>query len=466
MEQIFKWFTSEGNDPMALTYITWFDRCFQPESFVGIDKLFAAYIKHCAYLNIEARRDYFLAWLKVDGKRTIKQYNIKVDSMNSYDYNEASQLEEAYNTIVAIATDTYDRYVAVDLTDRSFKVDVYTFMSAMKSDSIQNAMMEIYPHLTDGSDVTEVSAQLRNKLSSIDEMYDTGKIKEVDFTTAGETGTEMHYLCKTGLPCIDGDIGGVYTRIMYTINSQPGGGKTRLALVHWAYKVMTEAKKDALVYELELSESQIQNILIAYHITRLYAGRVKIPDSLMNKKDEMTPEQRQIYESAKIDLFESGKYGNFIVRNELIVERFQDELSGLIKTNPNLGIIIVDYAGLAESKPESRYGKRLEQFEIITEVYKTVRKILLTVDVSAVIINQYNDKGIDAAYAGKKIRSGHVQGGHIVQRHTDYDLSMTFTEEQELANVRCLSVSKRRGTAGFTNVLLQTDLSVSIFRQV
>ena len=126
---------------------------------------------------------------------------------------------------------------------------------------------------------------------------------------------------------------------------------------------------------------------------------------------------------------------------------------------------MIDYMGLIQSEPESKWDKRLEQYEIITRGYEETRRILKHIDVSAVCINQYNDKGIDAAYAGKPIRSGHVQGGHIVQRHTDYDISMTFTEEQKLAQVRSLSTSKTRGTAGFSNVLLSTDLSVSIFRQ-
>ena len=84
---------------------------------------------------------------------------------------------------------------------------------------------------------------------------------------------------------------------------------------------------------------------------------------------------------------------------------------------------------------------------------------------AAVCINQYNDEGINAAYAGKTIRPGHVQGGHIANRHTDYDLSMTYTEEQKLANLRTLANTKPRGSGGFKPVQLKTDLSISMFRQ-
>lgn len=465
MERVFKWLTSEGGSEKAIAYTDWFASTFDPSNFDGINRMMACYIKYCSKLSIAPRREFLLAYLKVDGKQDVKKYNIKTDTMASYDYRESSQLEEAFRIISDLAISTYDQYTQVDLSGHEFKVDMYEFMTSLKSDLIQNAMMKAYPRLMDGSDVSEVSSNLRSELSKLDEVYDTTKLKNVDLVDTDSDEGEMHFLCKTGLPCVDGDLGGVYTRIMVTLTAQPGGGKTRLGEIHWAYQVLTVAKKDVLFYENELTAMQVKNIMIAYHITRVYGGRIKIPDSLMNKKQEMTPEQLQIYEAAKIDLFESGKYGNLIIKEECIVEKYEDEATSIIKSSGNLGLIVIDYMGLCRSVPEDKYGKRMEQYEIITEAYEITRRILKAFDVSALCINQYNDKGIDAAYAGKPIRSGYVQGGHIVQRHTDYDLSMTFTEEQELANVRMLSVSKRRGTAGFKNVMFSTDLSVSIFKQ-
>ena len=465
MNRVFKWLTEEGNNPRAGTYTSWFAKSFEPKDFQGIDRLLVCYIKYCAKLYITPRKEFLGAYLKIDGKQDIRKYNIKTDTMSSYDYSESSQLEEAYQVISSLAHTAYDSYISEDISNREFKVDMYDFMSSMKSDMIQQEMMRAYPRLTDGSNITEVSEDLRSSLAKLDEVYDTRKIKDVDSPDEHEEDEgEMHFLAKTQLPCVDGDIGGIYTRIIYTLNAQPGGGKTRMALIHWVYQVLTVAKKDVVFYETELSAAQVKNILIAYHITRVYGGRIKIPDSLMNKKREMNEQQLQIYESAKIDLFESGNYGKFILREDCVVEKLEDELTIDIREN-NVGLIGIDYMGLIESRPESKWDKTLEQFEIITEAYKIVRRIVRRLDVSGICINQYNDKGIEAAYAGKTIRSGHVQGGHIVQRHTDYDLSMTYTEEQKLAKVRSLSTSKVRGTAGFANVLFRTDLSVSIFLQ-
>lgn len=466
MKRVFKWLTEEGGDPRASIYADWFSRMFKPKDFLGINKLMMSFIIYCSKLSIAPKKMFLEAYLRVDGKEDVKKYNIKTDTMTSYDYKEISQLEEAYKIISSMAITTYDDYVSVDLTEHDFKVDMYDFMKKMRSELIADAMMKSYPRLTDGSDVGEVSEELRNELASFDEIYDTTKIKDVDFINKeGDEDDEMVFLAKTGLPCIDGDIGGIYTRIIYTLTSQPKGGKTRMACVHWIYQILTVAKMDVILYELELTKSQIKNILIAYHITRLYGGRIKIPDSIMNKKKEMTAEQLQIYESAKIDLFESGKYGELVIKEELIVEKYRDEAMGLAKASGNLGLIVVDYMGLAESEPQSRWDARKEQYKIITDAYEITRKLVKKLNVAALCVNQYNDKGIDAAYAGKAIRSGYIQGGHIVIRHTDYDLHLTFTEEQELAQVRSFTAGYVRGAAGFKDVLLSTDLSVSIFRQ-
>lgn len=464
MKRVFKWLTKDGGHERANVYASWFARVFEPNDFDGIDRMLYCYIAFCSKLSITPTKTFLNAYLKVDGKEDIKKHNIRTETMESLDYREASQLEESCRIITELTNSVYDSYCTEDLTDRDFKVDMYSYMSSRKSDRIQNEMMKAYPKLMDGSNVTDVSSELRSNLSKLDTVYNTNRIREVDCDST-EEDVNMKFLCSTGLPCIDGDIGGIYTRLIYTINGQPGSGKTRLACAYFAYPILTVAKKDVLYYATELTASQIKNILIAHHIVHVYNGRIKIPDSIMNKPEEMTAEQKQIYESAKIDLLESGKYGKIIIKEACVIEQYTDEVLSVEKASGNLGAVIIDYMGLVRSKPLSRWDGFSAKYEIITEAYEQTRDILKSMDISSICLNQYNDKGIENAYAGKQIRPGDVQGGHIVQRHTDYDLSMTMTEEQELSNVRCLSVTKKRAAKGFKNVLLSVDLAVSLFKQ-
>lgn len=464
MERILKWMTREGSENAAI-YTQWFANTFSPESFSGIEQVYACFIKYCANLNITPSQNFLESYLKVDGMSDVKRYNIKLEEMGAYDYGQLSQLMEAYEVIKQVASSTFEVYLSTDLTDRDFKVDVYEFMSDMKTEKITQSIMRALPSLQDGSNVTEVSMDLRSNLSRIDDIYNVEKIKDVDFTpSSSKEQQKMEFICNTGIPCIDDDIGGIFTHLMYTVNAQPSGGKSRFSMIHFAYRVMVQAKKDVAVYATELTRSQTENIFIAYHITQLYGGTIKIPDELINK-DKLTSEQSRIVESARIDLFESGKYGKLIVRDECVVENLENELWALVRTYPNMKLVVIDYMGLIKSKPVNKYDRRLEAYQIITDAYVAVRDVIRVTPMAAVCINQYNDEGIKAALAGKMIGPGHIQGGHIVHRHTDYDLSITYTEEQKLAQVRNLQNSKTRGTGGFNPALLRVDLSVSIFRQ-
>lgn len=462
MNRIFKWLTKEGNPETGKAYTSWFSRSFNPKDFTGIDQLLVCFLVFCGKLQVCPSKQFLQAYLTTDAKTDIKKYNIKVDTMNALDYREASQLEEAVDIMKETALATYDDYLTEELQDRDFKVDVYSYFNDAKSNAIQNAILSMYPKLTDGSSISDVSSGMRNKLVEIEETYDVGKIKEIDDES---DEAKMDFICKTTIPCIDGDIGGIYTRLITTINGQPAGGKSRFAFIYYAYQVMTQAKKDVMIYSTELTATQVKNIMIAYHILMLYDRKYKIADTIMNRYDEMSEDQKKIYEAAKIDLFESGNYGHLTIKEDCVVERLEDEVRAEHSLRDDLKLIVIDYMGLLQSNPTDKYAKSKDVYEIITDGYIIVRKLVKTLNMHAVCINQYNDKGIDAAYAGKPIRSGYVQGGHISNRHTDYDLSITYTEEQKIGNYRALSVSKTRGTRGFANILFAVDLAVSEFRQ-
>lgn len=464
MKLIFKWLTAESEDPKAKAYASWFARQFEPKDFTGIDRLLFCYIKFCTNLGVVPSKNYLQSYLRSNGKADVKKYSIRTETMDSYDYKELSQFEEAFRIVSEVGISAYNTYVEEDLEGRDFKIDMNEYIASAKSELIQQRLLTFFEQMNSGYDVGELSQGLRGELATIDKKFDADQIKNLGSTGSDGSGGKMRFICKTGFPAIDGDLGGIYTKLIITLESQPGGGKSRFANRFFAYQVLTEAKEDVLCYGTELTEWQCKNILIAIHITRIYDGRYKIPDSLMNT-NELTPEQRQIYESAKIDLFESGKYGQFIFKETCVIEDLEDELVETARLYPKLSLLMIDYMGLIRSKPKDKYARRMEQYQIITEGYEIVRSFVKDFDVGAICINQFNDEGINAAEAGKPIRSGHTQGGHIVQRHTDYDIAMTYTMEQKLNNTRMWQTPKVRGAKGFSNVIGKVDLSVSYFEQ-
>lgn len=467
MDKIFKWFTLP--DDLSKVYVDWFTSIFELDDFKGMDKLFYSFLSYCSFLSISAERKYLEAFLLTDGKTCIKENNVHLDTMTALNYKEPSALEEAFRIIGKAALDMHDAWCTVSLEDRTFKVDMYKYFSDKKKDAVSDMMIKHFPLLTDGTDVGEVSSSMQLELARIDELYDVSKLDELDFmlgqSHVANKKKTMRHLFNTGLSCIDEDSGGIFSKSIITFNGQPGAGKTRFASRFFIYQALVVHKLDVLYDSVEMKAVQIENVLIAIHIVNLYRGAVKIPDSLMNT-GRLTAEQEQYYNSARIDLFESGKYGRLFFRDSKPVEKMEKTTKNLIKKNRNLQLWVIDYMGRLKSVPESKYERSKQQFEVITAGYEVVRTVVDTCDIVALCLNQYNEKGIAAAEEGKKIRPGYVEGGMIVQRHSDYDLSMTVTEEQDLAGLACLSTSKKRGANGFRNVLLKADKSISNFIQI
>ena len=469
MEKIFKWFTL-ANERLALVRIAWFVERFEYTEFTGIDRLICLFLKYCADLDIPALKNYLTSFMETEGKKLIKKHSIRLDTMENFNYNEPSSLEEAFRIISTSMYATYDSYCQQDLSNRSFKVDMDGFMSTQKAERFQAALVDSFTRMSNGDDVDEIMEDTNARIMQTQEVYDKQHLEKLDFMTgesAGSRGAEIQrFLYSTGIPCIDGDIGGMYSRMVWSFTGSPGSGKTRAAVAWHAYRAAVFYKLDVLFDELELTQMEVQNMLIAHHITHLYKGNVKIADSDMNK-NRLSPEQKRYYEAAKMDLFESGKYGKITIRTEgLVVEKMEREAYTFLRHNRNTQLWIIDYAGLIKSKPVGKYVKHLEQHEIIDEAYRITKSVAKVADIGVLMLNQFNEKGIAAAQAGKRIVSGYVQGGQAIARHADYDIAMCMTEEQELANMRTLSTVKKRAAKGFQNVPFNTDLSVSIFRQI
>ena len=462
MEHILKWFT--GVCDKSQSYLNWFSLTFDPSDFHGIDAVFMCFIKYCAKLNILAKTSYLETYLELDGMRDVKRYNIKETDNDTYDYEQLSQLMEAYEVIKQSCILAYDKYMMEDLTDRDFKVDMNTFMSKMKKDMVLSSIMASVKEISADGDVDISSDKLRSDILKIQKKYNIESLSDIDITQEDlSKDVIMETVTETGIPCLDKDAGGILTHMMYTLAAPPGAGKTQFTLAQFVYRVLTEAKKDVVFYELEMTKTQIKNILLSIHIAHKFS-KVKIPFSSMNT-GRLSEEQRRYVEMAKADLFESGNYGKLTIHDECIAETLEDDLELYLNSNPDIKLVCIDYMGLIDSKPLSKYDKRLDGYEVITEGYKVVRRLLKKYDFAAVCINQFNDKGIEAATTGKEIKSGHIQGGHITHRHTDYDIALTCTATEKEAGFRFLSTTKTRGSKGIQNQRLKVDLSIALFMQ-
>lgn len=455
----------------ASVALSWFLESFDVTDFTGIDVLLYEFLRYSDIINVVPSEKYLEYFLKTEAKRIIKQRNVKVDSIILLNYDEPVSLEEATRVLNPLVINQWNQSIDNAPDDAEITVDVFNFLSDVSKVEAMKVLTTQFPKFQDGSFSLD---ELLDKLLILKAKAGLEKLEKLTTMLITEAGrnndskqgdeSTMRILFKTGIPAIDDDIGGVYSKQVFGVAGQPGSGKTRLAMIAFVWNCAMTGR-GVLVDELEMTKKEIENILIAYHIIQIYGGQVKIPDSLINKGG-LTEQQKKYYEAAKMDLFESGKYGRIIIReSELDTNNLKAKMIKFFKNNPDIEFWAIDYAGLAKHTPGPReYPKK--QYEIITDVYEISKYLARDMDVGVLILNQYNDDGIARALAGNSIRPGDIQGGHIAHRHSDFFIDMTYTDEQKAADLRMLSSSKGRSAAGFSNVPLLVDLSVSIFKQV
>jgi hypothetical protein len=468
MNKIYKYFTVDL--PITVSYINWFSKNFPVHEFKGVNMVLYLFLEYCSTLGIVAKRKYLLVFLSTDLKKFVRQYNIRVEALTAnFNYDEITAFEQAVQVISTATVDAYDSFcdVAVE-EDDNFKVFLAEFMNTNLKDRIMTIFTEQFTKMNQGTDALTVAEDTRTSLSDVKQIYDIKKISDLDFLTGNkseksDTEEKARLISKTGLPAIDDDYGGIFSKALITFAGQPGSGKTRFLLFIFIYPALVQYKIGVRLDSLELAEYEIKNILVSIHIANLY--KMKIPDRDINR-DDLSAEQKKIVESARIDLFESNKYGRFRISTEyLIVENMFDDAINFFKTNRDVEIWAVDYVGRIKSNPVDKFSRK-QTPQIIDESLVIGKDVAKKADICAIFVNQFNDDGNKAADMGKPIMVGHIQGGQAVQRHSDYDIAITATQDQFAAKLRMISTTKVRAADGFHFVPLQTDLAIARYTQI
>ena len=214
---------------------------------------------------------------------------------------------------------------------------------------------------------------------------------------------------------------------------------------------------------LEQKEEEIRAMLTACHVFWMFG--IQMNDKMIlshSIPDEIRPQ----YEAARYDLFESGKYGKFVVRElDLYVETFITKIRTLDKLHGPFDLITIDYMGLLESKPAD-YRRELTEYEIIKTGFKQFKRYLRRSGKAGIAVSQFNREGIQAGKQDKEISTDMAQGGIAVYRNTDYNIAMSMTETMKLQQKRRFSQPKVRSSAGFHNFIVDTRLGFCYFKQV
>ena len=145
------------------------------------------------------------------------------------------------------------------------------------------------------------------------------------------------------------------------------------------------------------------------------------------------------------------------------METFISKIKAVDRLQGPFDLIIIDYMALISE--QSTYGKPKGIGEIVSYCYKSFKKYVRKNKKAGIAVNQLNRDGITASKANKEITTDMAQGGVEVYRSTDFNLTITATNEMELQNKRKIVQPKKRSSQGMGAILVDVRLGICLWYQ-
>lgn len=463
MNEIFSHFIARNKEESAkrVGYLIWFNDVFPDSEFRGEDYVMKEYCDYCSRLSVPMRYDYFGVFLSTELKRLLIETGVRVPGTDQLSYDDPAGLQTAYTVARDYLQNEFKilESMAPDVDD--FKVAVDSWMHETLNSRIVEELQHAYENLSASEDSEGTVETVLDSFIMLKDIYDRSVLEELEDDTWTDK-VVFDFLVDTGIPVIDMDISGLYTTQMISLDAQPGAGKTRFLLGTWLYRAAVLYKRDVIYYQLEQTKVEAEAMLIARHMFTLYNIQISSGMVQFNKVPE---ELRSKVETARIDLFESGKYGKIYIKNtDLYYETLAQTFKKDDKLHGPFDIIGIDYMGLI-GQGSGKYKKELDEYKVIAKSYRITKNYVRRTRKAAVVVSQFNDKGISAGEADKQITPNMVQGGIAAYRHSDQNLALSCTTTMKAQQKIRISQPKIRGTAGFESTVVDTRLGFCYFYQ-
>lgn len=461
MHNIFSYFIDRDGDARRAIDASWFVEVFPEQEFGEDERYFFLFLDYCATLNVQIKRSYLETWCATDLRKHIANLKIKVKGCEAINLQDPMGFEEVCRVTTQVLLDNYTALEMIDAPEEDFPVGLSDFINQRRGERLTDCLSKTFNILQETNDSVIAGDYASAQLSLINEIYDDSLLEDVANRDRSKD-EKLEFITDYGLPAIDTDSGGIYGTQLVDIEAQPGAGKTRFVIGCPSYIAITKYHRNVLFCALEQDAREIRAMYIARHVYEMFGVQVndelilkgKVPDDLQDK-----------VEAARIDLFESGKYGKLVITEKLLyVETLIQSISNMDKLKGPFDLICIDYVGIIESTP-AKYQKMKEVAEIISTSLKLLKRYARRTRKAVVTVSQFNKEGIVAGNADKAITTDMAQGGINVFRHTDYNIAMSFNPEMKAQNKRRFSQPKVRGTAGFGTFVASVWMGVCYFKQ-
>lgn len=462
LHSIFSYFIarSDGADAKRLGYLSWFVLQFPEDEFRREEAIFRDFMGYCTKLSVPLKQKYLEVYLSTELKKFLVSSKVKIDGTENLSYDEPNSLETALVTTKEVMRASFRELEGHDVSFEDFPVDVDKFMKERLDERTVEILGRTFDLISQKGDPGGGAAWAREQLAALSDIYDESAVEEVTDGTA--TSQAMEPLVDTGIPAIDNDLVSLCRTQLLDISAPPGAGKTRFALGVFAHRAALKGL-NVLYFTLEQSRAEAEAMLTARHVVHMFGA---IISDKMITTNSVPPELLPKVEAARIDLFESGKYGKIGIQEaDLYLEDFIEKIKTQDRINGPYDIIIIDHMSLLQSNPP-KYGRALDDYKIVAKGYRLFKRYVRKHKKGGISVNQFNREGIAASKADKEIDATMGAGGIEAYRSTDANITITYTETMAAQGLRKISLPKSRSSAGFGSIMLTTRLGCCYWEQV
>lgn len=462
LHSIFSYFIAHGDeaDAKRLGYLSWFVLQFPPDEFRREEAIFRDFMGYCNRLSVPLKQKYFEVYMSTELKKYLISSKVKIDGTENLSYDEPNSMETALATTKEVMLANYRELEGNDFAFEDFPVAVDEFMKKRLDERTVEVLGRTFDLISQNDDPGGAAEWAREQLAALSDVYDESAVEEIMDGTA--TSQSMAPLVDTGIPAIDNDLGPLCRGQLLDISAPPGAGKTRFALGVYAHRAAMKGL-NVLYFTLEQSKEEAEAMLIARHVLHMFG--IIISDKMITTSSVPTELLPKV-EAARIDLFESGKYGKIsTLAIDLYLEDFIEKIKTQDRVNGPYDIVIIDHMSLLQSNPP-KYGRALDDYKIVAKGYRVFKRYVRKHKKGGISVNQFNREGIAASKADKEIDATMGAGGIEAYRSTDANITITFTETMAAQGLRRVSLPKSRSSAGFGSIMLATRLGCCYWEQV
>ena len=460
MHTLFKYFIEhEKPDQRRQAYASWFLNNFPVTEFAGDERIMYHFMQFCTSLNVAIKPSYFDTFQNAELRGLLKAENIHVTGTEQLSYIDINAFENSVAITSKVLQDDFKTLLTLEEDLDDFATDLKDFLVERRNDRLVTELTTTFDKIQNGNGKDALN-YLLNATTLIDTLYDDENLENI--LQGNNYSIQQYKVAEFGLPAIDSDSGGLWTTKLLGIEAQPGTGKTRFA-VDISYNAAVYENSNVVFFTLEQTASDIENMLVAKHLYNKFD--IVISDDMLNR-NQVPEKYKRLVEAARIDLFESKRYGKLVALEEdFAVETFIQQIKMYDRLKGPFDLIVIDYMGLIESVA-GPYQREKQLFEIVKSAFKQFKRYVRKSNKAGIAVSQFNKEGVSAGASDKQITTSMAEGGQAVYRNTDYNIAISMTDIMKAQRRRRFSQPKVRSTQGFGTIIVNTRLEICYFEQL